>query len=110
MLKKILLDVGGNISDSFPVSQQLTCAVDHETGRLLKFRGCMQLTFVGGRVGAGHNRSMIGQEITGCFIMFASFILAKLLAKRLFPLTKLPAAFISFVALCNKKKSLWTNW
>lgn len=42
MLKKILMDVGGNISDSFPVSQQLACAVNHETRRLLKFRGRTQ--------------------------------------------------------------------
>lgn len=73
------MDVGGNISDLFHVSQQLACAAIHETGRLLKFKErClpytatesgryrhMQLALVGKN---RHNISMIGQEITDMFI------------------------------------------
>lgn len=41
--KKTLMDVGGNISDSFPATQQLARALNHETGRLLKFKGRTQV-------------------------------------------------------------------
>lgn len=121
------MGVGGNISDSFSVSQQLACAVNHETGRRLKFSGRTQAataalvlplsrkntTHAAGCGGGKIRRSasMIGEEITHMFrTHFFTFIQAELFAKLRFAQTELPAAFISFVALCNKKQSLRANW